>query len=115
MKKCWNDDPLIRPNASEIKNIIKGWIVSISNRKIFNENNNEEVRNNTIEFYKADKILKEQVNISYTSESHSQAYHTSHLLDFIKQLNETLNQKKLVKVESYGMFYFYINYIIFIY
>src|SRR5688572_20448912 len=54
MKKCWDKDPLIRPNASEIKNIIKGWIESISNKKIFNENNSKEVRNNTIEFYKAD-------------------------------------------------------------
>jgi len=110
MKKCWDEDLLIRPNASEIKNIIENWIQNVCNRKIFNKSSSEGVINEIIEFYKADKNLKEQVNVLHTSESHSQAYHTSRLLDFTKQLNKILNQKKLVEVKSYGMFYFYINF-----
>ncbi|CAI2190084.1 9809_t:CDS:2, partial [Funneliformis geosporum] len=31
MKKCWDIDPLKRPTASEIKNIIKNWPNYISN------------------------------------------------------------------------------------
>ena len=92
MKKCWNEDPLKRPDGLDIKNTINNWYknlcIGIS----------EEKRNNVLEFYHADKILKEQSNILYTSKSHSQAYHTSRLLDFTKQLNEILNQE--------GMFYF---------
>ena len=92
MKNCWNIDPLKRPNASEITNIINDWISNITH-----ENIKEESRNIIIEFYKADNILKnKQTNISDTSDifnskSHPQAYHTSRLLDFTKKLNEVLN------------------------
>src|SRR5687767_14673686 len=88
MKKCWNEDPLKRPDVLNIKNTINNWCRNIT------EGISEEVRNIVLEFYKADKILKEQTNILYTSKSHSQAYHTSHLLDFTKQLNEILNQEE---------------------
>ena len=111
MEKCWNKDPFKRPNALDIKNTIKNWHKNICNKGIFDEHCNKKVINeisDILEFYEADKILKEQSDILYTSKSHSQAYHTSHLLDFTKQLNEILNQKKLVAVKSYGMFYFYI-------
>ncbi|CAI2198701.1 7513_t:CDS:1, partial [Funneliformis geosporum] len=33
MKKCWDMDPLKRPTASEIKNIIKNWIENILKKK----------------------------------------------------------------------------------
>src|SRR6266498_205865 len=33
MKKCWNNDPLNRPNASEISNTIKNWYEIIGNIK----------------------------------------------------------------------------------
>ena len=51
-----------------------------------------------MEFYKADKILEtKQSNISnifeINNKSHSQAYHTSRLLDFTKKLNEILDQE----------------------
>ena len=92
-KRCWNEDPLIRPNASEIKNIIKNWYKNISNKSIFSKNNSRKAINDIIEFYKADKFLKDRPNILYTSQSHSQAYHTSHLLDFTIKLNEILNQE----------------------
>ncbi len=98
MKKCWDGDPLKRPNASEILNIINNWISNI-----INENIEEESRNIIMEFYKADNILKnKQTNISNTtdiinSKSHPQAYHTSRLLDFTKKLNEILDQEEKEK------------------
>ncbi len=29
MKKCWDEDPLKRPNASEVRKIIHDWISNI--------------------------------------------------------------------------------------
>ncbi len=69
---------------------------------------NKELESKNIieEFYKADKFLKQkQTNVS-TFKSHPQAYHTSRLLDFTKQLNEILNQEENAKAEYSGMFYF---------
>ena len=66
----------------------------------------KKARNNVLEFYKADKILEKPSNILYTSKSHSQAYHTSRLLDFTKQLIEILNQEKHIEAKCSGMFYF---------
>jgi len=100
MKKCWDENPLKRPNALEIKDIFNNWISSIKEANI-----DEESKNVIIEFYKADKDLKEkQANISNTSDvihkSHSQAYHTSRLLDFTKKLNEILDQED-IKIYGY--------------
>src|SRR3990170_6312797 len=92
MKKCWDKDPLKRPCVSEIKEIIYNWISIITNKSIDKESNI------VMEFYKADKVLeKKQTNVSNTSniinnKSHLQAYHTSRLLDFAKELSEVLNQ-----------------------
>src|SRR5688572_2442177 len=93
MEKCWNEDPLKRPNALDIKNTIKNWYENICDKTIFNKDISKEEVDNILEFYKADKTLKEQPNILHTSQSHSQAYHTSRLLDFTIKLNEILNQK----------------------
>src|SRR6266540_6661353 len=94
MKKCWDEDPLKRPNASEIMNIIENWY-----RKIISGYINKESENIIKEFYEADKFLKQkQTNIS-TTKSHSRVYYTSRLLDFTRQLNEILN----VKAEYSGM------------
>ncbi len=93
MKKCWDEDPLKRPNAFEIKNIIESWYKNISNRNIINENISNETRDDIIEFYEADKALKQkQINILNTK-PHPQAYHTSHSFNFTKQLNEILEAK----------------------
>ncbi len=89
MKKCWDNDPLKRPNSSEVKKIIDNWISIITT-----ENINEESKNIVIEFYKADKVLtQKQTNASDISnnKTHPQAYHTSRLLDFTKKLNEVLD------------------------
>ena len=94
MEKCWNEDPLKRPNALDIKNTFKNWYINISNVNIFYNNIiSKEAIDNILEFFKADKTLKEQPNILHTSKSHSQAYHTSRLLDFTIKLNEILNQE----------------------
>ncbi len=85
-------DPLKRPIASDIKNIIWNWCDNIKSNDI-----SEELKGDIMEFWKADKVLEEQADISDRSETinnklinktHPQAYHTSRLLDFIKQLNE---------------------------
>src|SRR5687768_10144710 len=49
MKKCWDKDPLKRPNASEIQNIITNWISIISDKY------GEKESNIIMEFYKSDK------------------------------------------------------------
>lgn len=103
MKKCWNEDPLKRPDGLNIKNTINNWYISIVNGI------SEEARNNALEFYKADKVLKkEQIDISDMSDmtnhkSHPQAYHTSRLLNFTKKLNDILDQEEHIET---GMFYF---------
>jgi len=69
-------------------------------------------KNIAIEFYKADKALEmKQTNISDTSDiiinkSHSQAYHTSRLLNFTKKSNETLDQEDMIiSSKSIGNYY----------
>ncbi len=95
MKKCWDKDPLKRPDASEIEDIINNWISIIIDENI-DENINEISRNIIIEFYKADKFLKQkQTDTSNIINTHSQAYHTSRLLDFTKKLNEILDQEDI--------------------
>ncbi|GES94465.1 kinase-like domain-containing protein [Rhizophagus clarus] len=68
MKKCWNENPLKRPSAQEVVNIISNWIY----HPYENGNNNLII------------------------ESHPQAYYTSRLLDFTsKEVNEILESKCL--------------------
>ena len=92
MKKCWDENPLNRPNASEIKKIIRNWYDIIGgdfNKKLDNIDNNI-----LVEFWKAEqKQLNTQINYKPIIESHPQAYHTSHLLDFTKKLNEIWDQE----------------------
>ncbi len=87
MKKCWEMDPLKRPNSSEVCKTIRSWYNIISKK----------LENNSIamEFWKAEEkrtgIFK---NINNTViKSHPQAYHTSRLLDFTVKLNETLEKE----------------------
>ena len=96
MKKCWDENPLKRPNSSEIINIIEDWINNICDIDIIKENFNEDLGNkiwNCIkEFYNADKSLKQKQTNNLIIESHPQAYHTSQLLSFTKKLNEILGK-----------------------
>ena len=102
MEKCWNKDPLKRPNASEVQKIIKDWISIIKDWiSIITLNIKKSSKNIFMEFYEADKFLKQkQTNVSNTfgiinNKSHSEAYHTSRLLDFTTKLNEILDQEDM--------------------
>ncbi|GES97215.1 kinase-like domain-containing protein [Rhizophagus clarus] len=70
MTKCWNEDPLKRPSASEVLNIINKWIFN-------NAQTNEELKN-IMEFINAPIHHN-----NFITEPHPQAYYKSRLLDFI--------------------------------
>ncbi|GBB98764.1 hypothetical protein RclHR1_33100001, partial [Rhizophagus clarus] len=84
MKKCWNEDPLKRPSAKEVYDIIAKWLFYPLGEEI-----NEELRSNIMEFINA--------QIGYNNpitESHPQAYYTSRLFDFTsRNVNEILESE----------------------
>ncbi|GBC12449.2 kinase-like domain-containing protein [Rhizophagus irregularis DAOM 181602=DAOM 197198] len=85
MKKCWNEDPLKRPSTSEVKGIIKNWIIRPDDKI------NEELKSNIMEFINAPIVHSD-----LATKSHPKAYHTSCLLDFTsKKLNEILESENL--------------------
>ncbi|CAB5372454.1 unnamed protein product [Rhizophagus irregularis] len=87
MKKCWDKDPLKRPSSKEVLKIIYEWIFPPYGKKI--EEINEELKCNIMEFINAPIGHN-----NLATESHSQAFYTSRLLDFTsKQLNEILESK----------------------
>ncbi|UZO08629.1 uncharacterized protein OCT59_028882 [Rhizophagus irregularis] len=87
MKKCWDEDPLKRPSSKEVSKIINEWISLPYDKKI--EDINEELKCNIMEFINAPIGHN-----NLTTESHSQAYYKSRLLNFTsKQLNEILESK----------------------
>ena len=81
MKKCWDKDPLKRPNSSEILNIITNWQNYIGRDKDINDENiiSKESKNDIIEFY------KKQVRILATK-PHPKAYHMSHKFEKLKEI-----------------------------
>jgi serine/threonine protein kinase len=85
MEKCWNEDPLKRPSASEIQSIIRKWIDP--NFKDINEEN-------IMEFIKANEnsTILTTISDKPITKPHPQAYYTSRLLNFTKKLNEILDQ-----------------------
>jgi serine/threonine protein kinase len=94
MKKCWDEDPLKRPSASEILVIIKNWRFLPSGMKI--ENISEDLKINIMEF-----INKLTGHNNLITEPHLQAYYTSHLLGFTsKELNEVLNESKFFELKQ---------------
>jgi serine/threonine protein kinase len=77
MEDCWNEDPLKRPTALKIKNIIKNWIFHPEIDDI-----NEELKSNIMEFINAPiGITESHSQVYYITKSHSQAYYTSRLLN----------------------------------
>ncbi|GBB89102.1 hypothetical protein RclHR1_01580003 [Rhizophagus clarus] len=84
MKKCWNENPLKRPSASGVENIIRNWIYRPSRNET-----NEELESNIMEFINA-SIVHNHLAV----ELHPQACYTSRLLDFTsKKLNEILESE----------------------
>ncbi|UZO20954.1 uncharacterized protein OCT59_013363 [Rhizophagus irregularis] len=91
MKKCWDENPLKRPSSKEVLNIIKNWIASPYNVKV--KDFNGKLKYYIMEFINAP--IGNDNNLA--TESHSQAYYTSRLLDFTsKQLNEILESRDLL-------------------
>src|SRR5437868_4459545 len=107
MKKCWDLDPLKRPSALDIKVIIGNWgnfnhiyyIDDNEAREYLETIESEQLRKDVEEFWKADKAFKTRQNNTTTSnskpitKSHPQAYNTSRLLGFTKQLNDILEKE----------------------
>ncbi|GBC08563.1 hypothetical protein RclHR1_08220001 [Rhizophagus clarus] len=90
MNKCWNEDPLERPSAEKVSDIIANWIFcpfdKDNHKEISNDKISEELKSNIMEFINAPIG-----NNNLITESHPQAYYTSHLLDFTsKKINEVL-------------------------
>ncbi|POG57579.1 kinase-like domain-containing protein, partial [Rhizophagus irregularis DAOM 181602=DAOM 197198] len=84
MKKCWNEDPLNRPSASEVKVVIENWIYYPGSNKF-----SEELKSNIMEFINAPIGHN-----NLATKSHPKAYFTSRLLDFTsKDLNEILKSE----------------------
>src|SRR2546421_5345569 len=92
MEKCWNKDPLKRPFALEVLNIIEKWI-NVSNIKDVKDIS-EDLKSNIMEFIEADNNSTINDDNKPILKSHPQAYHTSHLLSFTKNLNEILEQEE---------------------
>ncbi len=68
MKKCWDKDSSKRPTSSEVFNIIKKWRQGIKAYESY-EYVDEKLKNDIMEFLKADEILdQEQPNVSTMSE-----------------------------------------------
>jgi serine/threonine protein kinase len=112
MKKCWDEDPLKRPSASEILDIIEKWIFQPSNMNI--KNINKELKNNIIEFINAPIEHNNPI-----TEFHPQAYYKSCLHNFTSEkLNVILEgplkifelkenaEQKLLKLEMIAETYY---------
>src|SRR6185436_1519339 len=89
-----------RPSASDIRIIIVNWSCNfVNNVKDIENIENEQLRKDIEEFWKADKAFNERQNNTTSSnskpitKSHPQAYHTSRLLGFTKQLNDILEKE----------------------
>ncbi|GBC02654.1 hypothetical protein RclHR1_04730015 [Rhizophagus clarus] len=87
MKKCWNEDPLKRPSAEEVRLTINNWIC-----RSFNIGEiSYELKSNIMEFINAPTE-----NNNLFTKSHTQAYYTSRLLNFTSsKVNEFLKSESL--------------------
>ncbi len=89
MKKCWDEDPLKRPDAFEINGIIENWYNAIVGYDNI-ENFDGKLKSIIMEFQKAGKVLEQEQTSEDQSitKSNPQAYHKIRLIDFIKYLND---------------------------
>ncbi|RGB32852.1 kinase-like domain-containing protein [Rhizophagus diaphanus] len=87
MKKCWDSNPSNRPTIRMLENIVSEWIRCINEYYQINmdgeykylvNNIYNQLKDDMLEFVKANKTLvQEQANTSIM-QSHPQAYYTSH-------------------------------------
>ncbi|GES77272.1 kinase-like domain-containing protein [Rhizophagus clarus] len=90
MKKCWDEDPLKRPFASEVLDIIEKWIKFPHEKKI--EDISKELKSNIM------GLINAPIGYSnFNAEYHPQAYYTSRLLDFT---SEEKNKLGLVALQQ---------------
>ncbi|GES77299.1 kinase-like domain-containing protein [Rhizophagus clarus] len=91
MKKCWDEDPLKRPSASEVLDIIEKWVKLPYEKKI--EDISKELKDNIMEFI--------NVPIRYNNlitEYHPHACYISRLLDFTsEEINKILIESQRLK------------------
>ena len=89
MKKCWDEDPLKRPTALEILNIIENWYIHMESDNISNEDISDELKDNIIKFQKADE---QATNYKPKPIEKYHSNPSSRLLNFTAELNEVLDQ-----------------------
>ncbi len=89
MKKCWDKDPLKRPDTFEIADTINSWISIIIDKNI----NEISKKNIAIEFWEAEE--KQNNKPMHIIKSHLQEYHTSRLLDFTEKLEQILEEVQI--------------------
>ncbi|RGB39120.1 hypothetical protein C1646_804433 [Rhizophagus diaphanus] len=90
MKRCWNEDPLKRPSASEVLDIIAGWIILPFEMKI--DEIDKELKCNIMEFINAKIGCNKLI-----TKTHSQVCYTSRLISFASEkLDEFLESKCLI-------------------
>ncbi|GBB84629.1 hypothetical protein RclHR1_01120017 [Rhizophagus clarus] len=102
MKRCWDEDPLRRPSASEVKAIIKEWFTFLLGFTI--NDIGGELRDNIIMEF--NKNVPTGYNNSIT-ETHLQACYTSRLLSFTSvKLNDVLLKQEFFELEKIAETYY---------
>ncbi|GBC05718.1 hypothetical protein RclHR1_00640006 [Rhizophagus clarus] len=91
MNKCWNEDPLERPSAEVISNIIANWIFRPDYGGIISET----LKSNIMEF-----VNTPIGNNNLIAESHPQTCYTSRLLDFTSKRVNAVLEDYIVDVKS---------------
>ncbi|EXX52889.1 Cdc15p [Rhizophagus irregularis DAOM 197198w] len=103
INQCWDADPLKRPNANELHNLIHDlWIAFINDKNvdsIIHEEAKEADEINKKTFFPVQLPLSSTSTLSYIT--HPQAVYTSRLLDF-KNLPEPKNADKNDDLEYSG-------------
>src|SRR6266540_3436857 len=87
MKKCWDKDPLKRPNASEVRKIITNWISNIT-RNIDEESDEESENINK-------KSDEESENINEESDIESE-----NINEELDEESENINKKSDIESEN---------------
>ncbi|CAI2189666.1 4831_t:CDS:2, partial [Funneliformis geosporum] len=105
MKKCWDMNPLKRPTASEIKRIIENW-----KENIIEEDFKKELKDDILDFYKADKIIKwkSSINLSVSKIINNELtlkFHLNPLIDTNFKSLAWINKKMLAFQISEGLNY----------
>jgi serine/threonine protein kinase len=97
MKQCWDSDPSKRPTIIMLENIISEWIRCINKYYRINRdgdykfeisNIDSQLKDNMLEFIKANEALVQKQATTPIIQSHSQAYYNS------RKLTEILDESK---------------------